>query len=439
MEYELTVDVELVRSQANRAGQLTRVPQRWLDVLRKVTEPVCAASMEEQESTRIRTIHQHSGHPGVRRTLYFVRQVSLAVSKSAVRTVVRACLSIDPVPVHWKVGKLDVRDNWRRVGMDITYYEDHHYLTLIDCDPSRFSIWRPLQNQNAASIIRRLESVFSERGPPAELLTDNGAAFSGEEFGRFAENCGMHLRFRCAYVPSGNDIVDRCHRTIKRIAARTRCSIMEALSWYYVTPKDDTTATANAIYNYRVLVKSIDTAPPLEHVDSEPYNVRDAVWVKTPHGRCSMQFKKGMVTGIYSPHSVLINGIPRHIRDLRTRHRSVTSEDDGSNGSSESDSSTPLLYDTEPGNSSTKLEGAESDSDDAVNERGPLNSVTEEVRESRPILRRSSRRRRLPTPCHLCDCEIREECRREMDLPPEKRACMCLACKGKNGRSKVVF
>ena len=26
-----------------------------------------------------------------------------------------------------------------------------------------------------------------------------------------------------------------------------------------------------------------------------------------------------------------------------------------------------------------------------------------------------------------------------MDLPPEKRACVCLACKGENGRSKVMF
>ena len=35
--------------------------------------------------------------------------------------------------------------------------------------------------------------VFSERGPPAELLTDNGTAFSGEEFGRFAKNWGIQL------------------------------------------------------------------------------------------------------------------------------------------------------------------------------------------------------------------------------------------------------
>ena len=118
------------------------------------------------------------------------------VLKAAVRTVVRVCemcQSIDSASVHWKVRKLDVHDNWRRVGMDITHYGDQHYLSLIDYGPSRFSIWRPLQHQNAASIMQQLELVFSKRGPPAELFTDNGAAFSGEEFRRFAKNWGIQL------------------------------------------------------------------------------------------------------------------------------------------------------------------------------------------------------------------------------------------------------
>ena len=293
-----------------------------------------------------------------------------------------------------------------------------------------------------AKVIRQLKSVFSERGPPTELLSDNGAAFSREEFRRFAENWGIQLRFRCAYVPSGNGIVERCHRIIKRITARTRCSVMEALYWYNATPKDDamtSKAPANAIYNYGVRVKGIYIVTPLGRVDSGPYNAGNAVWVKTPHGRCSIQFKKRMVTGIYSPYLVLINGIPRHIRDIRPRHRSVTSKDDGSNSSFESDSSTPLLYGTEPGDSSTETEEVESDNNDAENERGPLNTVIEEVHESRPILRRSSRRRRPPTPCHLCDCEIREECKREMGLTPEKSARVCLTCKCENGRFNIVF
>ena len=109
---------------------------------------------------------------------------------------------------------------------------------------------------------------------------------------------------------------------------------MEALYWNNVTPKDDAAASiapANTIYNCHVRVKVIDTAPLLGHVDSGPYNVGDAVWVKTPHNWCLTQFKKGMVTGIYSPHTVLINGIPQHVRDLCPQHRSVISEDDGNN------------------------------------------------------------------------------------------------------------
>ena len=155
---------------------------------------------------------------------------------------------------------------------------------------------------------------------------------------------------------------------------------------------------------------------------------------KVPTCRCSTQFKKGIVTGIYSPYSVLINGIPRHIRDLCPWHRSVTSEDDGSNSSSESDSNTPLFYGTEPGDSSTEREEAEMDNDDAKNKRSPLNTVTEE---SRPISCRSSCLRLPPSTCHLCDCDIREECKREMDLTLEKRACVCLACKSENGRSNM--
>ena len=104
-----------------------------------------------------------------------------------------------------------------------------HYLTLIDCGPSRFTIWRPLSCQDSASIIWQLETVFCEKGAPVELLTDNATTFSGETFSKFAERWGIRMRFQCAYIPAGNGIVERSHRTIKRIATRTRCFVMEAV------------------------------------------------------------------------------------------------------------------------------------------------------------------------------------------------------------------
>ena len=116
-EYGLTIDVALVKSHANRADPLTRVPQRWLDILRKEAEPiepVCAASIGELDPTHIWTIHRSCGHGGIKRTHYFVKLVSPKVSKAAVWDVVRECeecQSIDPAPVSWKAGRLDVCEN----------------------------------------------------------------------------------------------------------------------------------------------------------------------------------------------------------------------------------------------------------------------------------------------------------------------------------------
>ena len=128
------------------------------------------------------------------------------------------------------------------------------------------------------------------------------------------------MRFRCAYVPAGNGIVERSHRTIKCIAARTWCSVMEAVYWYNVTPKDDasaSTAPANIIYSYTACIRGVDVTLPPEDAGPSSYKVGDSVWVKIPQGRCTTQFGKGTITGVYSPHSVPVDGTPRHVKDVR--------------------------------------------------------------------------------------------------------------------------
>ena len=122
-EYGLSVDVALVRSELNRADILTRVSQRWFDLVKKAAEPpycASAVSASEHDSEWIRSIHHRSGHPGVRRTLYFIWQVDPTVSKASVRTIVRnckKCQSIDPPPMRWSKGKLGVSDTGSRVGL----------------------------------------------------------------------------------------------------------------------------------------------------------------------------------------------------------------------------------------------------------------------------------------------------------------------------------
>ena len=133
------------------------------------------------------------------------------------------CQSIDPAPMHWSKGDLNVKQTWYRVAMDITHCNDAHFLTVIDCGPARFAVWRCLPQQDAMSVINQLKVLFYEHGPPAEILTDN-TAFQSSLLKTFLDEWRVWLRFRCAYVPSGNSIVKRCHRTLKRIAARKRCT-----------------------------------------------------------------------------------------------------------------------------------------------------------------------------------------------------------------------
>ena len=212
-------------------------------------------------------------------------------------------------------------DYWKRLVMDITHHNGENYLIIIDCGPSRFAIWRPLRRQDAPTVIRQLEHVFLERGPPMEILTDNDTAFTSKDFQEFPRKWDVHLRFRCAYSPSGNGIVERSHRTVKTIATRKNCSILEAVYWQNVTPKDDVspcTAPVDALHGYHVRIEGLENNPlPEPDVTEGMYEKGDVVWVKKPREKCTTKYSTGRVTEVISPQSVKIDGVPRHVKDLR--------------------------------------------------------------------------------------------------------------------------
>ena len=107
------------------------------------TLAVCGGAVEPLSDERIAEIHESTGHHGTKRTLYFSRKLSPAVTRKEVQRVVKACQvcqSVDPAPVKWTRGELNVDKIWYRVGMDITNVKGSHYLTLIDCGPTRFAV-----------------------------------------------------------------------------------------------------------------------------------------------------------------------------------------------------------------------------------------------------------------------------------------------------------
>ncbi|XP_045108000.1 uncharacterized protein LOC123502800 [Portunus trituberculatus] len=286
-ELELVMSVTLVRSSENRADALTRVPGEWVRVTRA-----------EARAT--------------------VRQCEV-------------CRKIDPAPAKWQHGSLSVTETWWRLATDVTHYLGSAYLSLVDCGPSRFAVWRHLRRPDADTVVSHLEQVFCERGAPAELLCDNDTVFRGRRFAAFAARWGVSLRFRGAYAPSGNGIVERNHRTVKVIAARKGCSVAEAVHLYNVTPRDGETvasAPVSGIYRYRVrdcvrhdqVQRAVHTSPD---VARKNYTVDDAVWVRRRGERCTSASQPGVVTRVNSPQVVEVDGVPRHVRDLR--HRSSLS------------------------------------------------------------------------------------------------------------------
>ena len=166
-------------------------------------------------------------------------------------------------------------------------------------------------------------------------MCDNDTAFRSRYFASFAARWSVTLRFRAAHVPSGNGIVERNHRTVKVIAARKQCSIAEAVHLYNVAPRDDGDSDDSPVarvYRYAVrdcvqpgrgesAVPECDSAPSAAGAPppggTAGLTVGDSVWVRQRGMRCTELSRRGTVTGIVSEQVVTVDGIPRHVRDLR--------------------------------------------------------------------------------------------------------------------------
>ncbi|GFO06854.1 Gag-pro-pol polyprotein [Plakobranchus ocellatus] len=206
---------------------------------RKIRTKGAAEMLIKRRLADLRSLHEQH-HFGVERTWYLAKQVDAAVSKKEVKKVVRECersQSIDPASVRHEPGELGVDTDWTRLAIDVTHYADLPYLTIVDCGPGRFAIWRALRNETAISICKELDQVFCERGPVDELLMDNATAFRSGEMSVLLEKWNTHPFYRAAYRASGNGIVERHHRTIKSIAERGRVTPLDAVFWYNISPQ----------------------------------------------------------------------------------------------------------------------------------------------------------------------------------------------------------
>ena len=168
--YNVQWNVFLVPTTKNKADDHTRVPKHWLkNSVDTVGAVALSANMDLVE-------HSHSlHHCGVNTTLYFARQIDPEVSRDEADRVVKncqECQSIDPSAVRMDGSELSVDDDWRRVAMDVTHHGQQRYLTIVDCGPSRFAIWRAIRNGSDTEIVPMLRQVLAALYILAKRRTD---------------------------------------------------------------------------------------------------------------------------------------------------------------------------------------------------------------------------------------------------------------------------
>ena len=309
-ELGLTLTVKLVKSEENKADTVTRVRKRWL-----VPEMgVGCAALEE-----VKKMHDEH-HMGVERTCYLAKRSDKSAEKETVKAVVRQCQSIDPAPTSHTPGELGVQEAWSRLAIDVIHYAGRPYLSMVDCGPGRFVVWRELKGETATEICHELDELFYERGQVDELFMDNALAFRSQEMLQLMEKWGVRPFYRAAYRARGNGIVERSHRTIKTMAERSGKSPIDAVFWYNVAPRYGQPASVPqksvATYEWRLPVMSV---PPTEEGDCGDGRVQigEEVWVRPGGARCTTRWGRGNVTGMNSANNIEVDGVPRHILDVR--------------------------------------------------------------------------------------------------------------------------
>ena len=102
------------------------------------------------------------------------------------------------------------------------------YLLVVLDEYSRFPEVEIVKSLSAQTVIPIFDKVFSSRGIPENLKTDNGSPFQSSEFRNFANDLGFQHQRITPYWPEANGVAERFMRTIGKVC---KCAQVDGKSW----------------------------------------------------------------------------------------------------------------------------------------------------------------------------------------------------------------
>ena len=177
----------------------------------------------------------HEGHLGITKTKQLLRsKVWFPNIDVQVETMLKQCIACRATDVKTHTAPINMSPMpsapWEEISIDLKgpiKPNDEHLMVVID-DYSRFPLLETLTSITAATIIKRLDTIFSIFGVPNYVRTDNGPAFRSKEFEDFSKHMGfIHIKVTPLW-PQANGLVESFMKNLGKVI---KTAFIDKISW----------------------------------------------------------------------------------------------------------------------------------------------------------------------------------------------------------------
>ena len=228
----------------------------------------------------------HEGHQGLVKTKSLLREkVWFPNIDKLVESKVKSCSACLITTSECKREPLQMSPlpaaPWKELSVDFANLPNQEYLLLVTDDYSRYPVVEIVKSTSAATVIPKLDKMFSEFGVPDVVKSDNGPPFNSKEFASFADDLGFKHQKVTPKWARGNGEVERFVRTVKKVIKTAKLKhknpkqeLNRLLRNYRATPHSTTrVAPATALFGRPMKTKLPELTIP--HSDPE---IRERDW-----------------------------------------------------------------------------------------------------------------------------------------------------------------